>query len=234
MKLRIFIVSAVISVFGFTSCLSSEDPEEYPQYYSFATAVFSQKEGSSKQVVSFLNDADKVLNVVNNDGLDKKVRPGQRAVVYFDVESGSTEDNLPSDIRLVQIDTCVLVGSSAMVETDAELRSYGEHSLDVNISPNYPNLTPKYFNLYICASGSDPFKHKYTLVYNQADPGDSQTLNLTLCHSTNGDDVGYAYWHWISLPRVDFTSLMLDKKMVDVKIKTVNSGTQSITFGLEK
>lgn len=235
MKFRMFSLCAVLfSTFGISSCLSSDDPEEYPQYYSFVTAVFSQEEGASKQVVSFLNDADKILNVVNNDGLNKKVRPGQRAVIYFDVESGSIEDNSPSTIRLAQIDTCVLVGSSAFVETDEQLRSYGEYPLDVNISPNYPNLTPKYFNLYIYATGSDPFKHKFTLAYNQNDPGDSQTLNLTLCHDTNGDDAGYSYWHWISLPRAEFTSLMLDKKMVNVKIKTVNSGMQSITFRLEE
>jgi len=217
----------------FSSCFPSDPETTTPQYYSFVTTSITQEEGSSKSVVTFLTDTDKMLSVSNDEGLYKKVRDGQRAVVYFDLVEGSAEDNLPSLIKIHQIDTNVVVGKVATVKTDDERRKIGDEAIDVNLSPNFPNLTPKFFNLYICAVGAKPEKHTFTMVYVQDDPGTDKEVNFTLCHNSNLDSVGYAYWHWISLPRADFEYLLVDKEAANLKVKTTTSGMQSLKFQLK-
>lgn len=231
MKKFLFLVGFLVLILS--SCLSSKVNEEYPRYFCFVTASFLSNEGSTQPHVILLSDTDKVLNVVNNDNLSKKIKDGQRAVAYFDMVNGSIEDNLPAEIKLSTLDTCVIIGNSAIVKDYESLKSYGESPLDVNISPNYPSLTPKYFNLYICAYGSAPYKHTFFLVYNQDDPGKDESINLRLCHDDHGDNSGYQYWHWISLPRTEFTSLMLDKSEVVMGIKTRTSDLQTIRFSLK-
>lgn len=228
-----FLFFTVFFVLFFNSCLSSKVNEEYPRYFCFVTASFLSEEGSAQPHVILLSDADKVLNVVNNDNLSKKIRNGQRAVAFFDMVNGSIEDDLPAEIKLSSLDTCVVIGNSAIVKDSESIKSYGESPMDVNISPYYPSLTPKYFNLYICAYGSDPYKHSFSLVYNQDDPGKDDSLNLRLCHDDHGDSYGYQYWHWISLPRAEFTSLMLDKSEVVMGIKTRSSDFQTLRFSLK-
>lgn len=229
MKRFLFLIGLLV----FNSCLSSKIDEEYPRYFSFVTASYLSEEGSAQPDVVLLSDNDKVMNVVNSDNLSKKIKNGQRAVAYFDIVSGSIEDDLPVEIKLSTLDTCVIIGNSAIVKDSEALKTYGDSPVDVNISPYYPSLTPKFFNLYVCVYGSDPYKHTFSLVYNQEDPGKDDSLNLRLCHDAHGDSYGYQYWHWISLPCTEFTSLMLDKSEVVMEIKTRTSDLQTMRFSLK-
>ena len=69
----------------FSSCFPSDPETTTPQYYSFVTTSITQEEGSSKSVVTFLTDTDKMLSVSNDEGLYKKV-----AATYSPTWWGST------------------------------------------------------------------------------------------------------------------------------------------------
>ncbi len=219
----------------FSSCLGNSTIENSPQYYAFVTAHHSSQEGNSVKNVSLLTDTDKELIVTNDASLYKKVKDGQRAVAYFDLteNGGDLTDNLPVKISLVQIDTAVVIGKTYFVDNEQECKKIGDSTIDVNLSPYFPSITPKYVNLYVGVFGGEHYQHSYSLVYVKDDPGSSTTLNLTFAHNTNGYSAGYEYWHWVSIPYAEFNSLVLDKEAVDVRIKTAMAGTQKLTFKLK-
>ncbi len=219
----------------FSSCLGNSTIENSPQYYAFVTAHHSSQEGNSVKNVSLLTDTDKELIVTNDASLYKKVKDGQRAVAYFDLtdNGGDLTDNLPAKISLVQIDTAVVIGKTYFVDNEQECKKIGDSTIDVNLSPYFPSITPKYVNLYVGVFGGEHYQHSYSLVYVKDDPGSSTTLNLTFAHNTNGYSAGYEYWHWVSIPYAEFNSLVLDKEAVDIRIKTAMAGTQKLTFKLK-
>ncbi len=231
--IKVLSLSLGLSVL-FSSCLGNSTIENSPQYYAFVTAHHSSEEGSTVKNVTLLTDTDKELIVTNDASLYKKVKDGQRAVAYFDLNEngGDLTDNLPVKISLVQLDTTVVIGKTYFVDNEQECKKIGDSTIDVNLSPYFPSITPKYINLYVGVFGGEHYQHSYSLVYVKDDPGSGSTLNLTFAHNTNGYSSGYEYWHWVSIPYAEFNSLLLGKDAVDMRIKTAMAGTQKLTFRL--
>lgn len=219
-------------VISLSSCFKM-DENENPQFYSFATVNKIAGTQDSPAHIVFVSDSDKQIVPLEGTGSLSKLRDGQRCIVYFDIVNGSPDDNEPVDVKFHYVDTSVVIGSSVRVKTEEELKKQGDGILSINIQPYAPQLTPRYFNFYVGYYGTDPAKHKFSLVYNEADPGTDKTLYLYLCHDTAHDTNGFQNWHWVSLPVNDMQDLMTGKDMATVYVQTGAADIQKMDFILK-
>lgn len=202
-----------------------------PDYYSFATLHLDEE---NPDACTFMNDAGKTLIPEEFRVSATRLRDGQRMVVFFDaledVGPGHDKDNLR--IKVYRVDTCVTVGATAVVETQDGLREFGTNGTSVNLAPNYPQSSGKYFNIYVGYNAGDPSAHSFTLAHVLDDPGEGRFLNLVLCHEDNGDTSPREYWEWLSFPVADFEERLEGKSRVKIAIKTRTSGIKTVEIDL--
>ena len=193
-----------------------------PDYYSFVTV---QKEGNT--VSRFVTDDGRTLVPKNVKSLN--LADGQRLVIFFDLVNQADKDAPDAEIRLLGMDTDVEIGTSAVVADRAAATALGDNGTSINYYPNRPQVSAKYFNIYVGYNADKPEAHDFTLAYieDEADAS-SKVLELVLCHNDNGDTSEREWWTWVSLPIEEFADLYKGKEKVRINIKTRMNGIQSV------
>lgn len=193
-----------------------------PDYYSFVTV---QKENNA--VSRFITDDGRTLVPQNAGSIN--LSDGQRLVIYFDLVNQEDKDAPDAQIRLLGLDTDVELGSSVIVADRESAIALGDNGTSINYYPNRPQVTAKYFNIYVGYNAAKPEAHDFTLAYieGESDPS-SKVLDLVLCHNDNGDTSEREWWTWVSCPVEDFAELYKGKEKVRISIKTRMSGVQTV------
>ena len=219
---RILLFAAMVLPLFATSCNKHLDyPDIYPDYYSFVTAEV--KDGALQR---FYTDDGRSL--VAENGSNIKIADNQRAVIYFDLVNKEDKDKEDALIRVIDIDMDVVVAKSAIVADENAAKALGDNGTSVNLSPNRPQITSKYFNIYLGFNSSKPEKHEFTMAYIESTANDTKVLDLAVCHNDNGDSSANEWWTWVSFPVDEFASLYEGKDKVRINIKTRMSGIQTI------
>lgn len=126
-----------------------------PDYYSFVTV---QKEGNT--VSRFVTDDGRTLVPKNVQSLN--LADGQRLVIFFDLVNQADKDAPDAEIRLLGMDTDVEIGTSAVVADRAAATALGDNGTSINYYPNRPQVSAKYFNIYVGYNADKPEAHDFT------------------------------------------------------------------------
>jgi len=212
-----FFLIVMATVFALASC-SREHDVDYAEYYSFTTVQANR---------TFLTDDGRTMVPQTHQF---EVYPGQRSVIYFNFTSAAEAEKESPSIKLIQVDTAVAIGKGVLVASQEERDKYGTAYTSIQLNPDKPSLTDKYFNFVLGFNCDDRSKHKFTLTYLADDQKPGNTLYLTLCHDEGGDARTGECWQWVSIPRTAFNELMKSYEKVTVYIKTLNSGTVPLVF----
>lgn len=219
---RIFIIAAMMLPLFAVSCNKHiNDTDTYPDYYSFVTA-----EMQDGKLLRFRTDDGRTMVPDNYTSLN--LTDNQRVVIYFDLVNEEDKDKDDALIRLLNIDRDVVIAKSAIVADEDAAKALGDNGTSVNLSPNRPQLTAKYFNIYLGFNADKPEKHDFTMAFIESSANDSKVLDLTVCHNDNSDTSSIDWWTWVSFPVDEFASLYEGKDKVRISIKTRMSGVQTI------
>ncbi len=218
--LKTFFAAAAAIIVAVSCNKNTDNDFQYPDYYSFVSA-----EVDGNNVVRFTTDDGRTL--IPEQSIGGLVN-GQRVVIYFDLINQEDKDKEDAHIKVIFMDKDVIVGNSELVAEASDALAIGNNATSIQYSPNYPQATSKYFNLYVGFPAAKPELHEFTLAYIESEANDSKVLELTLCHNDNGDTSSNDWWTWISLPTNEFADLYAGKEKVRINIKTRLNGIQSV------